>query len=66
MPDQTIPVMYPNTTATTTRELDRDRQAPHSQSTHPSTTAHDPDTSASQNGNAPLSETPETPETRDR
>ncbi len=29
MPDQTVPVLYPNTTSTTTRELDPDRQPPH-------------------------------------
>lgn len=42
MPDETVPVPYPNTTATTTRAIDPDHQPPHSQTTHPSTSAHDP------------------------
>jgi hypothetical protein len=42
MADEPVPVPYPNTTATTTGPLTADRQPPHSQTTHPSTTATDP------------------------
>ena len=42
MADQTVPVPYPNTDATTTGAIPADRQAAHSQTTHPSTTATGP------------------------
>ncbi len=42
MADQTIPAQYPNTDATTTGAIPADRQPAHSQTTHPSTGAHDP------------------------
>lgn len=40
MPDESVPVPYPNTTATTIAPLTPDHQPPHTQTTHPSTTAH--------------------------
>ena len=42
MPDESIPVPYPNTPATTTGAVPAERQAPFSQTTHPSTNAHGP------------------------
>ena len=41
MADQTVPVPYPNTDATTEGPIPVDRQPAHSQTTHPSTTATD-------------------------
>jgi hypothetical protein len=39
MPDQTVPVQYPNTAGTTDGAIPADRQPPNVQETHPSTTA---------------------------
>ena len=52
MPDQPVPDRYANKTATIEAPLDSDRQPPHSQATHPSTTATGP--------------TPEVPHASDR
>jgi hypothetical protein len=42
MADDTVPVLYPNTKATTTGPLTADREPPFVQETHPSTTSHGP------------------------
>jgi hypothetical protein len=42
MADQTVPVMYPNTSATTEGAIPADRQPPNFQQTHPTKGAHDP------------------------
>ena len=42
MPDESIPVAYPNTPATTEGAIPASRQAPFTQTTHPSTNAHGP------------------------
>ena len=39
MSDQSVPVQYPNTTATTDGAIPASRQPPNVQETHPSTTA---------------------------
>ena len=42
MADESIPVAYPNTPATTEGAIPASRQAPFTQTTHPSTNAHGP------------------------
>ncbi len=42
MADESVPVPYPNTDATTEGSIPVDRQPAHSQTTHPSTTATGP------------------------